>query len=496
LTSTLSADDRRGDPAPTPIQPVEIAPLALDRFGEVLSGAQQEQLRDAIARGRALLDGRVVWNINSTAHGGGVAEMLHSLLAYSRAGGIDTRWLVIGGEPDFFRVTKRLHNRLHGNPGDGGPLGDLERQIYAAATAGAASQIAALVRPGDVVLLHDPQTAGLAKPLTGLGAYVIWRAHIGIDVPNDLARQAWAFLLPFVSAAAAQVFSRESYVWEGLDPTRVRVIQPSIDPFSAKNEALEPDAVKGILAASGVVDGGSDVEVASFLRRDGSPGRVDRRAEIVGGPLPLEVPVVAQVSRWDRLKDPVGVMDGFVAGVASASSAHLVLAGPQTSAVSDDPEGAGVLAECVARREKLAPEVRPRIHLVMLPMADAEENAVMVNALQRWAAVVVQKSLAEGFGLTVAEAMWKSRPVVGSAVGGILDQIVDGESGVLVDPTDVEGFGLAVCGLLNDPDGARGIGSNARERVREHFLAIRHLSEYVDLLEVVVGKSEESSGPG
>jgi trehalose synthase len=189
-------------------------------------------------------------------------------------------------------------------------------------------------------------------------------------------------------------------------------------------------------------------------------------------------------------------MDGFVARIAVASSAHLVLAGPETSAVSDDPEGAGVLAECVARREKLAPEVQPRIHLVLLPMADAEENAVMVNALQRWSAVVVQKSLAEGFGLTVAEAMWKSRPVVGSAVGGILDQIVDGESGVLVNPNDVEGFGSAVCSLLHDPDGARRIGSNARERVREHFLAIRHLSEYVDLLEVVVEKSDGSNRSG
>jgi trehalose synthase len=469
---------------------VEIAPLALDRFGEVLSAAQQQQLLDTIARGRALLDRRVVWNINSTAHGGGVAEMLHSLLAYSRAGGIDTRWLVISGEPDFFRVTKRIHNRLHGNPGDGGPLGDLEQEIYATATAGAASQLQALVRPGDVAVLHDPQTAGLAAPLSKLGAHVVWRAHIGVDVPNDLARQAWAFLLPHVSAAAAQVFSRGSYVWEGLDPARVRIIQPSIDPFSAKNEALEPGAVKGILTASGILSSDSGTEVPTFLRRDGSPGRVDRQAEILGGPLPLDVPVVAQISRWDRLKDPVGVMDGFVAGVASASSAHLVLAGPETSAVSDDPEGAGVLAECVARREKLAPEVRPRIHLTMLPMADSEENAVMVNALQRWSSVVVQKSLAEGFGLTVAEAMWKSRPVVGSAVGGILDQIVDGESGVLVDPYDVEEFGSAVCRLLGDPDGARRIGSTARERVREHFLAIRHLSEYVDLLETVVAKRQ------
>jgi trehalose synthase len=335
------------------------------------------------------------------------------------------------------------------------------------------------------VVLHDPQTAGLAAPLRKLGAHVVWRAHIGVDEPNDLARGAWSFLLPHVSAAAAQVFSRESYVWEGLDPARVRIIQPSIDPFSAKNAALEPDAVEGILTASGIL-AGRNGEMAAFRRRDGSPGRVDRRAEVVGGPLPPDVPVVAQVSRWDRLKDPVGVIDGFVAGVASTSRAHLVLGGPETSAVSDDPEGAGVLAECVSRRDKLAPEVRPRIHLVMLPMADAEENAVMVNALQRWAAVVVQKSLAEGFGLTVAEAMWKSRPVVGAAVGGILDQIVDGESGVLVDPYDLEKFGSAVCRLLQDPDGALRIGAKARERVREHFLAIRHLSEYVDLLETVV----------
>jgi trehalose synthase len=214
------------------------------------------------------------------------------------------------------------------------------------------------------------------------------------------------------------------------------------------------------------------------------------------GPLDARAPVVTQVSRWDRLKDPLGVIEGFVTHVDHAANAQLVLAGPEPASVTDDPEGADVLRSCIARWESLAPEVRQQIHLALLPMADAEENAAIVNALQRWSSIVVQKSLAEGFGLTVAEAMWKARPVVASRVGGIQDQIVDGENGVLVDPNDLAGFGAAVNRLLGDRSEARRMGASAQARVREEFLGVRHLTEYVDLLARMMRDAEVQGAAG
>jgi trehalose synthase len=479
-----------GSRAVAPLQHVEVAPLPIERFAEVLTAEQEEGRERTVARARQSLAGRVVWNVNSTAFGGGVAEMLRSLVAYSNAAGVDARWVVMGGEPDFFRVTKRMHNNLHGDAGDGGPLGDLERSIYEAVAAANAEQLAALVRPGDIVIAHDPQTAGLVQPLVDHGAHVIWRAHIGLDLPNDRARAAWSFLLPYVSPAAAYVFSRDAFVWEGLDADRVQVIRPSIDPFSAKNQQLPKSRQRAILHAAGIVAECGPGEPA-YQRHDGSTGRVGRRATMVEeGPLDADAPVVTQVSRWDRLKDPLGVMEGFVTHVDHGSNPHLVLAGPEPASVTDDPEGADVLRACVARWESLAPEARRRIHLALLPMADAEENAAIVNALQRWSSVVVQKSLAEGFGLTVAEAMWKARPVVASRVGGIQDQIADGDNGILVDPGDLGAFGAAVSRLLSDGSGALRMGAAAQARVRDEFLGVRHLTQYVDLLERVIRATE------
>jgi trehalose synthase len=476
--------------AVTQIEHVEVPTLPIERFAEVLTAEQEDGRERTVARARKSLAGRVVWNVNSTAFGGGVAEMLRSLIAYSRAAGVDTRWVVMGGEPDFFRVTKRIHNNLHGDPGDGGPLGALEQSIFEEVASANVERLASLVRPGDIVLAHDPQTAGLLQPLVDLGAHVIWRAHIGLDLPNDCARAAWSFLLPYVSPAAAYVFSRQAFAWEGLDPERVHVIRPSIDPFSAKNQQLPDPQLRAILHSAGMIaqPGRGD---PVYERHDGSTGRVGRRAQMIEDrPLAADARVVTQVSRWDRLKDPLGVMEGFVAHVDHGANAQLVLAGPEPSAVTDDPEGADVLRACVARWESLAPEARKHIHLALLPMADAEENAAIVNALQRWSSVVVQKSLAEGFGLTVAEAMWKARPVVASRVGGIQDQIVDGHSGVLVRPDDLAGFGAAVSDLLRDRDGAERMGAAAQARVRDEFLGVRHLTEYVDLCERVIRRPE------
>jgi trehalose synthase len=465
---------------------VPVASLSPERF-ESLLGDGYEEVDEAIDASRRLLRGRVVWHVNSTARGGGVAELLQSLLAYARGAGVDVRWLTVAGNPDFFRVTKRIHNHLHESEGDGGPLGPAEREVYDAALVEAAAELVELVHPGDVVYIHDPQPAGLVPHVVAADVKVIWRCHIGVDSPGELARAAWDFMRPYVMDADSYVFSRERFVWEGLDEDRISIIPPSIDAFSPKNQDLDPGAVRAILAAIGL-QAAEDPDHALFRRFDGSEARVGRPADLIqDGTVPDDAPLVSQISRWDRLKDPVGVLRSF-AEYADADGAHLTLAGPSVAGVSDDPEGAEVLSEVTARRQELPAEKRARVHLASLPMDDVEENAAMVNAIQRRSDVIVQKSLAEGFGLTVAEAMWKARPMVASRVGGIQDQIEDGVSGVLIDdPTDLEAVARAVDGFISDPARAAEVGKAARQRVLEHYLGTQSLVRYMHLLERLLG---------
>jgi len=203
---------------------------------------------------------------------------------------------------------------------------------------------------------------------------------------------------------------------------------------------------------------------------------------------------VVQVSRWDALKDPAGVVDGFVRHVAGRSDAHLMLAGPSVDEVADDPEGAETYRDVRRRWERLPARLRARVHLACLPMRDDEENGAMVNALQRRAQVVVQKSLAEGFGLTVAEAMWKARPVVATRIGGIQDQVEHGTTGLLVDdPRDLAAFGEAVSSLLREPERAEAMGEAAQARVRDQFLGTRHLAQFADLLSGLVERSRREA---
>jgi len=468
------------------VSQVEIGSFDTQRFEEVMTPDRFEELVDTTIRALELFDGRRVWNVNSTARGGGVAEMLQSLLAYARGSGVDARWVVISGDPDFFRVTKRIHNHLHGSPGDGGDLGDEERAVYDRVIQQNAGEMLDLVGPDDVVLVHDPQPAGLIGALKEKVASVVWRCHVGLDFPNELARNAWRFLIPYVQPADAYVFSRQAYAWEGLDEERLVIIPPSIDAFAPKNQDMAPDQVRAIVAAAGLIEE-NGAAAPTFVKWDQTQGRVQRKTQLFDGgpPPPRDARLVVQVSRWDRLKDPVGVIEGFAAHVAPRSEdAHLILAGPAVAAVSDDPEGQEVLHECRDVWARLDGNVRAKVHLAALPMEDAEENAAIVNALQRRADVVVQKSLAEGFGLTVAEGMWKSRPVVASKIGGIQDQIVHGESGLLVDePRDLEAYGAAVNRVLEDEMRATEMGRNAHERVRDEFLGARSLIQYVDLFE-------------
>lgn len=464
---------------------VELGSLSLEGFDRVLPPTMATAVHEAERLGRAELSGRRIWNVNSTARGGGVAEMLGPLLAYARGAGVDARWAVVDGEPTFFAVTKRLHNRLHGMPGDGGPLGPEERAAYEAALEPNAGDLLSLVEPRDIVILHDPQTAGLI-PRLPRGVPVIWRCHVGLDVPNELAREAWWFLEPYVRQADAYVFSREAFVWDRLDPARRAIIAPSIDVFAPKNADLTSEAVDAILVAAGLRTGRAGRP--TFQRLDGRVGHVRRQATMLETqPLQAGERYVLQVSRWDSLKDPIGVIEGFAEHVAARTDAHLVYAGPDVTAVADDPEGAQVYAFACARWRALPEAARKQIHLALLPMEDFEENAVIVNALQRAAAVVIQKSLAEGFGLTVAEAMWKRRPVVASRIGGIQDQIEDGVSGLLLDdPSDLAAYGARVLELLSDPERATAIGEAAHERVRDRYLGTHSLLDYLALFERLI----------
>lgn len=468
-----------------------VGAVSIERLRPILGGETWARGLGAADRMRALLARRVVWNVNSTAVGGGVAEMLPSLLGYTRGLGIDTRWMVIQGGDAFFHVTKRLHHALHGEAGDGSALGEEARRVYEGTLEPAALELQELVQPGDIVILHDPQVAGLATQLATSGVHLVWRCHIGSDETGPETERAWAFLAPYLGSIPHYVFSRSVYVPDLCDHGKSTIITPSIDPLSAKNEDLPEATVRGILAHTGLLEGPADGDLA-FTREDGSPARVERSADVIrrGPPPAPDAPLVVQVSRWDPLKDMAGVIDGFARlDFAGSPAPELVLAGPNVKAVADDPEGAAVFDDVLAHWRDLPATVRDRVHLASLPTHDVEENAAIVNALQRHAAVVVQKSLHEGFGLTVTEAMWKGRPVLASAVGGIQDQIEDGVSGVLLkDPRDRDAFAAALAGILEDPARARALGDAARERVRERFLGLRHLVKWGALLERILGE--------
>lgn len=471
--------------------------LPLARLEPVIGHERYERLTSAASRMRAIMGERTIWNVNSTAVGGGVAEMLHVIVGYVAGAGIAIRWSTIGGDPAFFGLTKRVHNQLHG-AGSTEPVGTADARHYEQVLAANADELLTQVRRGDVVILHDPQTAGLTQALADAGAKVLWRCHIGIDEQNDVSRAAWEFLRPYLAAAHGYVFSRRQFVPLWVPRARIWVIPPSIDPFSPKNAELDNGTVRGILAVTGLTDGadeagpsrsdaGSPPAKTAFQRSDGTWGEVTRSATITGEGRPArDDMVVAQVSRWDRLKDMAGVMTGFARNGPADRGAYLMLVGPAVSGVTDDPEGAEVYAECLERWHGLPAAARRRVLLVTLPLDDVEENAAMVNAIQRRANVIVQKSLAEGFGLTVAEGMWKGRPVVGSAVGGIVDQIAEGTGVLLPDPADLAGFGGRVSWLLEHPAEAERLGRAGRAYTREHFIGDVHLLRFAEAVESLI----------
>ncbi len=466
-----------------PRSPADLAAIIGSERLSQLTGPDADVMRTA-------LQGRSVININSTPAGGGVAEMLQVLIPLARGLDVDARWLVIEGDERFFTLTKRLHHELHGSPGDGLHLTNADARHYERIMQINGDSLTANIASGDVVILHDPQTAGMAKHLHNLGVPVVWRCHVGVDDANEWTDEAWTFLRRYLEGyVSSYVFTRKEYAPSWIPDDLVTVIRPSIDPLATKNSEMSAEQAAEVLSYVGILDGARPSPVP-FTRPDGSPGRVERFADIwrTGPPPDVTAPLVVQVSRWDPLKDMEGVMAGFVDHVLDGSDAHLVLAGPVVTAVADDPEAAAVLDATSRVRRGLPHHQRSRVQLVCLPMSDVDENAIIVNALQRHASIITQKSLAEGFGLTVTEAMYKGTPVVASAVGGIADQIDDGRNGLLVrNPVDLEQFGTALNRLLNDRALADRIGAAGRESVIDQFLPDASLRQWQAVLVNVLG---------
>jgi trehalose synthase len=432
------------------IDPRPLSPRMLTAFLDLLGPDRAAEMRDAAATIVRGLDGGTLWHVNSTSRGGGVAEMLHVLVPLYRMLGVSCRWAVIEGDERFFGTTKKLGNLAYGSserrdrPDAGALDGYLEHLGREAA------QLEGMLGRRDVLLLHDHQTAGLVPALSLKVTAVHWRCHVGVDTPTEGTAAAWEILAPLLNQAAGVVFSVAHHVPAELAGHRVAVIPPVIWPFAAKNEPLHGDTARHLLSRAGLGPGSAPANVVAEGRRD------------------PDAPLAVQVSRWDRLKDMHGVLTAFAESVPDA---HLALVGPDPAAIPDDVDQAHWFTTCLDAWRALSPATRERIRLVCLPMDDLDDNARLVNAVQRAADVVVQKSLAEGFGLTVAEAMWKSRAVVGSAVGGIAIQIDHGRTGLLLDdPHDLAGFAELVTDLTSGAVDGTELGERAHEDVRRRYL--------------------------
>lgn len=404
----------------------------LDDYTKVVG----EDVIDHLHQLAAHLKGRTVVHVNSTRLGGGVAEILAKLVPLSRELEIDATWEVITGESDFFECTKGFHNALQGNRL---MIGERLLQAYEATNAANADRLRPQLQEADFVVIHDPQPAALIRHFPERRGKWIWRCHIDASHPY---RPVWKYLRNIVASYDASVFSLAAFAQNLPHPEYI--IPPSIDPLSEKNIELPQDEVDSVFERFN-------------LERDR--------------------PLMLQVSRFDRFKDPVGVIRAYQLTKKFVPSVQLVLAG---GSATDDPEGEIVLQEVRAA----AAEDRD-IHVLLLP-PDAHRT---INALQRAADIVLQKSLKEGFGLTVTEAMWKGKPVIGGDVGGIRLQVVNFHTGFLV--STPEGAALRTRYLLHHPDKLREMGEKARSFVRDNFLITRQLREHLTLMLILLNQERD-----
>ena len=400
----------------TPVQVATRVPL--DDYSGVVGAGEIDEMR-ALANP---LSGRTVQMVNSTAVGGGVAEMLNRLVPLAEELGLNIRWEVMTGGDDFFEVTKAFHNALHGEAYHPEPA---HFEIFRAYNE---QNVKRIPLDAEFVIIHDLQPAGLIEARQQKAGRWIWRCHIDLSHPNP---SVWSFLEAYVSQYDGAIFSSPQFARQL--PIPQHLFYPAIDPLSEKNRELEPEFIMQVLTRYSID--------------------------------PLR-PILTQISRFDRLKDPVGVVRAYRI-VRRYFDCQLVLAG---GSATDDPEGAEVLKEV-----KRAAEDDPDIKVLELPPWAPLE----VNALQRASSVVIQKSLREGFGLTVSEALWKKKPVVASAVGGIPNQIIHKHTGLLAH--SVEGTAYQIRYLLSHPEIAARLGEQGHAHVKENFLITQNLKRYLTL---------------
>jgi trehalose synthase len=404
----------------------------LDRYAEHAGHDAIEQLRQ-LARP---LTGLKVVHVNSTRQGGGVAEILVKLVPLMQELGMETSWEVIEGNEDFFNCTKSFHNALQGKSLR---IPEALLRVYEEVNAVNADKLRPVLEEADFVFVHDPQPAPLLGYCSQRRGKWIWRCHIDLSHPY---RPVWKYLRQFLAGYDASIFSLEAFAPQMPHP--VFIIPPSIDPLSEKNQPLKARDVRRVLEEFDI-----------------DPNR----------------PIILQVSRFDRFKDPVGVIQAYQLATEFVPSLQLVLVG---GTATDDPEG-----EMVLREVREAAQGDPDIHV----LSSSHYSDRVINALQTAADIVLQKSLREGFGLTVTEAMWKGKPVIGGNTGGIRLQLLNHRTGFLVDTP--EGAAMRIRYLLFDRPRIGQIGQNARELVRQSFLNTRHLREYLTLMVALLYRVED-----
>lgn len=373
------------------------------------------------------LYGKNILDINSTYMGGGVAEILSSMVPLINNVGIDEDWRILHGNPDFFTITKKFHNALQGGKIH---FTEMKKKLYLKTN----EEFSAYTRLGQnqVVIIHDPQPLPLITFYKKRQPW-IWRCHIDLTSPN---KKLWDFLKNFILQYDIVVISLENYRHKDLYVDQ-RVIPPAIDPLSLKNVEL------------------SQVTIEKYLKK----------FHIL-----LDKPIITQISRFDKWKDPEGVIDVFKK-VKEEVDARLILCG---SMATDDPEGYKIYERVKRKADKLI----KKGDVILI----TSENNILVNVLQRVSSVIIQKSIKEGFGLTVTEALWKERPVVASNIGGITLQIKDGETGFLLEPDDTDNFAKKVIEIIKDKELAIELGRNGKEHVRKNFLITRLIIQHLDLL--------------
>ena len=404
----------------------------LDFYADIVG----HEVIDHLYQLSSLLKNIKVIHVNSTRKGGGVAEILEKLVPLSQELGIDTKWEVITGNERFFRCTKSMHNALQGNLLD---ISDELLKVYEETNAQNAEQLRPALEEADVVFIHDPQPAALLKFCPKRKGKWVWRCHIDISRPY---RPVWKYLRNFIKDYNASIFHLADFAQPLPHP--LYLIPPSIDPLSEKNKELEKEEVYSV-----------------YQRFKINP----------------ELPTIVQVSRFDRFKDPIGVIRAYRLAKEFIPSLQLILAG---GGAADDPETEIVLAEV---REAASGD--PNIHILFLP----PESDRIINAIQRGADIVLQKSIREGFGLTVTEAMWKGKPVIGGNTGGIRLQVINHHTGFLVNTP--EGAALRIHYLFHYRDQLQSMGKKAKEFVRRNFLITRHLRDCLTLMVSIIYNVEE-----